>query len=284
MHERVSPRTRARSRRPLPARLAASLRARSHGAALSTDDGAADAQRLAHWQGGVVRVLALARMLLTEPECTRLRTLIEDAERCYAPDPPLSTRNPESPFTWWAYFDFHAGPRRESLGKLLLDVQRELGADRDTELLERMQKSRLGLFVHEGYADDRVLLRELILESSPKPRIVTGAYSGQPGEIWMARVLPLPDHGTDREVIATIPYVITEPGERQWREFLADVLGQGPAEERAEAYTRLMKRGLHRYFWNDFVSAAQMSQVEGAIFLAGLPRVARMNTAVRRHV
>ncbi len=289
MEERVSSRSRARTRRPLPARLAASLQ--------NTGSGNMSPLRLENmrpalpspadrFQSGMLRVLELAKAVLAEPECARLRTLIEDAERCYAPAPPLSKRNLDSPFTWWAYFDFYAGPRRRSLGELLVDVERELGARNElTELLERAQKSRLGLYVHEGYGDDGILLRELVVEKEPGLRMVTGAYNGQPGEMWLARFVPLPEHGPGRELIVTTPYVITEPAEREWREFLADALATVSPAERAGAYARLMKRGLHRYFWNDFVSNAQVSQIDGAIFLAGLPRIVRsVHAAARRPI
>ncbi len=283
MEQRVSPRPRERARRRLPARLAASLQ---DGASRSTSQALEErtpgASAIARFENGMLRVLALARAVLAEPECARLRTLIDDAERCYAPEPPLAGRIATSPFTWWAYFDFYAGPRRHSLGELLIDVERELGQHGElAELLERAQSSRLGLYVHEGYGDDGALLRELVVDREPRLRIVTGAYNGQPGEIWLARIVPL-DHGSRRELVATTPYVITEPGERQWRDFLADVFANATPGERAEEYARFMKRGLHRYFWNDFVSAAQVSQVDGAIFLSGLPRIARMAHAASR--
>jgi len=39
------------------------------------------------------------------------------------------------------------------------------------------------------------------------------------------------------------------------------------------------------YFWNDFVSSAQASQSDGAIFLAGLPRIAATaHAAARRSI
>lgn len=282
MDERVSTHSRVRTKRPLPARLADSLRAN---ATYDTPPRHLDelpdtvSPVVARFENGMLRVLALARAVLAESECTRLRTLIDDAERCYAPGPPLAARSVRSPFTWWAYFDFYAGPRRRSLGELLVEVERELGLGRDLpELLERVQASRLGLYVHEGYADEGVLLRELITETKSRVRVVTGGYNGQPGEVWLARVLALPG-GSEREIVATTPYVITEPGESKWRDFLADVLGPLPAAERVAAYERVMKRGLHRYFWNDFVSGAQVSQVEGAIFLAGLPLIARPASA-----
>lgn len=283
MEQRVSPRPRDRARRRLPARLAASLKNDgSQGTSQVPADQTPGTTAIARFDNGMRRVLALARAVLAEPDCARLRTLIDDAERCYAPSPPLSGRRPQSPFTWWAYFDFYAGPRRRSLGELLIDVERELGQHGElVELLERAQRSRLGLYVHEGYGDDGVLLRELVVEKQPRLRVVTGAYNGQPGEIWLTRMMPL-DGSPGRELVATTPYVITEPGERRWREFLADVLGGAEPEARGEAYARFMKRGLHRYFWNDFVSSAQVSQVDGAFFLAGLPRVARMNHAAAR--
>lgn len=286
MDERVSSRSHARAKRPLPARLAASLqRSQSVDSLRGASARGALPWGVNRFQNGMLRVLALARAVLAEPECARLRTLIEDAERCYAPG-ARQQLGTASPFTWWAYFDFYAGPRRHSLGELLIDVERELDPHSElAALLERAQASRLGLFVHEGYADDGVMLRELVVDREPRVRRLTGSYSGQPDELWLARVIQLPGDGSGSELVATTPYVITEPGERHWRDFLAEVLDSRSPAEHPEAYARLMKRGLHRYFWNDFASSSQVSQIDGAIFLAGLPLVARTaHTAARRPV
>ena len=70
----------------------------------------------------------------------------------------------------WAFFDACVGPGNETIGTTMLEVGAAFGMHAELlRLIRWMQESRMGLYVHEGAADDLVLLR---VDPSPDPLAV----------------------------------------------------------------------------------------------------------------
>ena len=73
--------------------------------------------------------------------------------------------------------------------------------------------------------------------------VCPSGYEGRAGELWHARVLPPPLAGLDEHVVFTTPYVLIDPGEREWLAYFDRTLAPKAAEKRSAAYERHMKWG-----------------------------------------
>jgi hypothetical protein len=135
-------------------------------------------------------------------------------------------------------------------------------------LIQLMQDSRMGVYVHEGREGDLAVLRELATDTVHRA-IVPSGYRGQQGELWYARVLPPPLPGGAEHVVLTTPYVLLKPGAREWLAYF----GRTVTGASRQAYEQHMKYGPTRSYWNEFVFEAYMNHQTEAIYLAGLPDV-----------
>ena len=135
-----------------------------------------------------------------------------------------------------------------------------------------MQRSRMGLYVHEGSQGDLVTLREIVTGSACRA-IVPAGHRGQVGELWYVRVLPPPAPGIVAHVAFSTPYVLLTPGLAEWQAYFRRTLPEAPQRARLDAYERHMKYGPTRTYWHDFVFEGYVNYRTEAIFLAGLPDV-----------
>ena len=95
------------------------------------------------------------------------------AEDEYMPAGPPMSPLTVSYFTMWALFDVRFGSSRETMGSCILRIAPEFDCPSwliDT--VERMQRSRMGFYVHCGSEGDGVLLREV---GTPESRVLLGS-------------------------------------------------------------------------------------------------------------
>ena len=84
------------------------------------------------------------------------------------------------------------GIKKESFGTVILDLLKHLKSDPGLiKIVECMQNSRMGIFIHNGQSDRYVILEELVTGKEIKA-IVPSGYHGKRNEIWYARVMPEP--------------------------------------------------------------------------------------------
>ena len=214
------------------------------------------------------------------PMCASLMKAYSDAEDVYMPSGPPMSPLTGSYFFCWGVFDSAVGEERETLGSVAID----LGLAIDTEpslihLFEHMQASRMGLYVHEGVDGSRVLLRELITGMQHRCLSPAG-YMGKPGEIWFVRILPEPYESLPLgySLVFNTPYVIGRydgdfgPADRnEWHAFLERTMPKTGIADAGGAYAHLMKYGLSRNYWNDYLMDAYVNHRPDMIILAGIP-------------
>jgi hypothetical protein len=94
--------------------------------------------------------------------------------------------------------------------------------------------------------------------------VCPAGYEGEPGEVWLARVLPSPAATIAEDVVFTTPYVIQNPGPAGWQEYLDRTL-PAIASDPKVAYARLMKRGLDERFWFEYVFEAYACSTGGGV-------------------
>jgi len=206
-------------------------------------------------------------------ELARHLDRIARAEEEYMPEGPPMSPITRSMFTAWSLWDLTVGVKRESLGSIVLALGRTQRLDPLLlGVLEQLVESRLGLHVHEGASNGVSTLRELV--TGERRRCVCPAgYEGEPGEVWLARVLPPPAAALAEAVVLTTPYVIVNPGPAGWQAYLDRTL-PAIASDPGTAYARLMKRGLAERYWLEYVFEAYANHRTEAVFLTGLPDIA----------
>ncbi len=208
------------------------------------------------------------------PALGRLTDFIVDASEEYMPSGPPMSPLTSSYFFYWSCFDAAIGTARETAGDCIAALARCADAHPDfLRLLDIMRESRMGLYTCEGGDHQSVKLREFVTGEIASC-IVPAGHRGQRGEIWLARVLPPPAPEFAQSVVITTPYVIINPGEREWREFLERTLWKTGINDPRQAYGQLMKYGLGLRYWSEYIFEAYVNYETSLIYLCGLPDVA----------
>lgn len=215
----------------------------------------------------------MAEQLTALKEMDRFARLISQAEEEYMPSGPPMSPLTTSFFTCWALFDACVGLAEETIGTTTMAVGSALGMHEElVRVIGLMQESRMAVYVHEGADRDTIVLRDLITGQACKA-ICPSGYRGRSGELWYARVLPPPVPGFEEHVVFTTPYLLIEPGEREWLAYFHRTLPDAPARDRIAAYEHHMKFGPARNYWSEFVLEAYVNHRSDVIFLRGLPDV-----------
>ena len=199
--------------------------------------------------------------------------LISKAEEEYMPGGPPMSPLTTSFFTCWAFFDACVGLAEETIGTTTIAVGSTFGMhDELLRVIELMQESRMGVYVHQGVEKDTVVLRELVTDRVCRA-ISPSGYLGRKGELWYVRVLPPPAAGLAVHVVFGTPYLLAMPGEHEWQAYFRRTLPDAPFEDRIATYEHHMKFGPARNYWTEFVFEAYAHHSSDVIFLAGLPDV-----------
>lgn len=206
------------------------------------------------------------------PEMKAYAKLAGDAEEEYMPmGPPMSPLT-TSYFTCWAFYDLRFGKDGDTIGKCQIDANDIFLLNPDQlDTLNKLSESRMGIFEHVGAADGLVNLRELIT-GIEFPCLCTSGYQGRSGELWYVRRLPppMPELATFH-VLFTTPYILIESTKDDWTQFLKRTLVKVEGGDEHDRLHQLLKFGLGKNYWNEFVFKAYHGHQSNAIFLAGIP-------------
>lgn len=216
------------------------------------------------------QVSVMSEHLTALKEMAPFVEIISKAEDLYMPSAPPMSPLTTSYFTCWAFFDACAGTANETIGTTVLEFGAAFGVH--SELLRHirlMQDSRMGVYIHKGRKGNLAVLEDLVTGATCTA-IVPSGYGGKEGELWYVRVLPPPIQGGSEHVVFTTPYILLQPGPRDWHAYFGRAF---PQTARVDGYERHMKYGPTREYWNDFVFEAYVNHRTEAIYLAGLPDI-----------
>ncbi len=229
------------------------------------------------------KVSVLVEQLSDLSAVSKLTNILDQADDTYMPSFPPQSPVTQSYFTCWGFFDLFVGIKKESFGTIILDVLRTIKADPGLiKIIECMQSSRMGIFIHKGHLDRYVILEELITGEEHKV-IVPSGYRGKEDEIWYARVMPepFPELSYGYSVVFTTPYSIVDldgkigssAKREDWEAFFDRNLKASNEKDRVKAYESFMKNGKNKYYWNEYIFEGYTNYKEDMIFLAGLPDI-----------
>jgi len=208
----------------------------------------------------------------------------------YMPDGPPMSPLTGSYFTSWAAFDLCSnGAKRESLGTIAIALYEHLNVDTGfIDIIHKLQQSRMGIYVCEQVDGEFIFLRELITNKKIKT-ICSSRYKGQQGEVWFVRVLPPPfDHPSyDHSVTFTTPYILGKQSrkksfdpavEMDWlayliRNFKKTKVNTSREDYFEAAYEELMKYGLTRNYWSEYIFLSYANHQHEMISLSGFPDI-----------
>lgn len=231
---------------------------------------------------GQNRLDILIQQLAQLPVCKKLVLACAEADDIYMPSFPPMSPVTKSYFSCWCMLDLQIGISKESFGKIAIKVSQALSSDPNLVIIfQKMQESRMGLYLHEGTEDKRIILKELITDKRMSCVSPSG-YIGTPGEIWFARIFPEPfsELTFGYSVVFTTPYIIgkVEGGYFKntgnldnWVSFLDRTLSKTGETDRIKAYEKLMKYGLSRHYWNEYIFEGYANYTDHVVFLAGIP-------------
>ncbi len=207
---------------------------------------------------------------------------INDADDEYMPiGPPMSPLT-GSYFFHWSVCDLSPKGDGETLASATLDLVRDIGIEPHLlAAMDTLERSRMGLWVHQGFDGDRVILRELSTDDEQRC-VVPSGYRGQAGQVWFARVLPPGLPGLDAVVITT-PYLLIRTAPADWLTYLERALGAHPAARRAQVYALLMKYGENPRYWPEYVFEGYVNHQPGVVFLTGFPDIEASRPHSRRN-
>jgi hypothetical protein len=227
----------------------------------------------------------LIEQMIDLPMLDRLADAYAKAQEEYMPSSPPISPLTTSYFTCWGSFDLcSSGAKKETLCTVATDFCKFQQVDEGLiTLFETMQASRMGIYRHEGISNRFVCLRELVTNTEIKA-ISTSGYLGNAGEVWFARVLPPPfaTAAFDYSVVFTTPYVLGKLGPRRefvsfveedWLAYLKRSLPKTNQETEVSAYDYLMKYGLSRNYWNEYIFLSYRNHRHDMILLEGIPDI-----------
>ena len=202
--------------------------------------------------------------------------IVGGAEDEYMPDGPPMSPLTVSYFTMWALFDVRFGSSRETMGSCILRIAPEFDCPSWLlDAVERMQQSRMGLYVHCGRDGEGVLLREVGTREIVSCAVPAG-YTGHEGQIWFVRVLPPPNSLCRHHIVFNTPYVIRDYTERAFTDYLERELARMKAKKPPttdDGHGHLMKYGPDPNHWNEYIISAFSDYQYEAIFLTGIPDI-----------
>ncbi|MBI4594809.1 MAG: hypothetical protein HY730_00340 [Candidatus Tectomicrobia bacterium] len=138
----------------------------------------------------------------------------------------------------------------------------------------------MGIYVNEGRLGKFLFLKELVTQKKIKA-ISPAGYIGKTDELWYVRIMPEP-LGLETfgyALIINTPYILGEwqrnsykpAKEGKWLEFFDRNLSKTGIPYKTAAYEHLMKYGLERNYWNEFIFEGYLNNSASMISLAGYP-------------
>lgn len=212
---------------------------------------------------------------------SKLVNAYADAQDLYMPSGPPISPLTKSYFTCWGFFDLCVGMKKETFGTVIVDMCKYLEVDPGLiTVFECMQNSRMGFYIHEGHSGKFIKLRELITGREIIATVPSG-YIGKLGEMMLARIMPdpFPELNYGYSVVLTTPYIISEmqddrfimANEEKWLSYFERSQEKTKIKDKKYSYEFLMKYGINRHYWNEYIFEGYVIHTKEMILLAGFP-------------
>jgi hypothetical protein len=216
----------------------------------------------------------LAEQMSDMKELRQFAGIVGKADDDYHPSFPPVSPVTTSYFTMWAFFDVLFGQSHETIGTCLLRLARDMHFPGWlVDAIGAMQKSRMGFYVHDGFEDRFVRLREIDGEGV-KLCHATSGFKGAKGQIWFGRLVPPMNGLVKYHVFFTTPYILIQTTETMIAAYLKREIERLdgrrlPCEIGARDF--VLKHGPSSNHWNEYIFCAYSNHQNDAVFIAGIP-------------
>ncbi|MEI8397069.1 MAG: hypothetical protein WCF85_20275 [Rhodospirillaceae bacterium] len=229
----------------------------------------------AFYTAGMSLVAMFAQAISVLPEGRAYNKAVAKAEDEYVPEGPPISPLTASYFNQWAFFDLQFGSSKETIGTCILTVSKAIGMPAwMADIVQPMQWSRMGFYLHVGFEGKFVLLKDIVSREVLRCHSSAG-YAGERGQIWYVRLMPPPSLLVSYHVATTTPYVVLDGTEQKLLDYYARVLSRMPdiGRNKPADTDYLLKHGLCPNYWNEYVLLAYVNHQTDAVFLAGIPDI-----------
>jgi hypothetical protein len=109
------------------------------------------------------QVSVMSEQLTALKEMMPFVDIVSSAENLYLPSGPPMSPLTTSYFTCWAFFDACAGSAHETIGSTILELGAAFGMSPElSRLIQSLQGSRMGLYLHRGVEGSLVVLEDIV--------------------------------------------------------------------------------------------------------------------------
>ena len=221
-------------------------------------------------------VSLMSEILCGFKELRQYERIVGKAQEEYLPSFPPMSPITTSCFTMWALFDVLFGQSSETIGTCIQQIAKEMPfPDWISDAIDKMQLSRMGFYVHCGFDDRYIRLRE-IGTGEIKRCYSSSGYKGQKDELWFARLGAPCNALVTYHVVLTTPYVFVITTEEMISAYLAREiarLGNKILPHGMDAHTFIMKHGPSPNHWNEYIFCSYSNFQQDVIFITGIPDI-----------
>ena len=197
--------------------------------------------------------------------------IVSKIEDDFIPSGPPMSPLTVTYFTFWCFCDLRFGIEKETIGTIFYDLAIELLIDELLlKSLENLNQSYMGFYVHNGFDNDLILLKE-ILTNKEYSCICPAGYQGNKGEIWFVRIAPNLDNIYNYQIILTTPYVIINNNEKDWLSYFQRQSITKNDINYLERLNQLLKYNSDNLYWHNYILAAYVNFSYNRILLTGIP-------------
>lgn len=220
------------------------------------------------------RIYVLAQNMLSyfaedvsvKDEFTEYYDKVVEVEDNYLPSfPPMSPLT-STYFTYWAFCDLKFGKDKETICSIFYDLCFESGFGEDVlKALRHLNTSYMSMYIHLGFEDDLIVLREISTDKIFKC-ICPAGYMGKNGEIWFVRIVPNLDKIYDYSITLTTPYIILNYSEEDWKDFYKRQKIENNVYD-------FFKNNPDFNYWHEYIMDAYVNYTPNCIYLTGMPDI-----------
>lgn len=207
------------------------------------------------------------------PEAYKYTKAVTAAQDEYIPEGPPISPLTKSYFSFWALYDLEFGKSNETIGSCLLEfIPLSKIPNWTSEIIANMNGSRMGFYLHAGFENGKIILKEIGTEKVYHC-VSSSGYFGKPGEIWFTRLCPPFKDLNDYYVSMITPYVLLFRGANDISDYLeraTSKISKPKSKNLQDLFYFFMKKGPKNKFWHEYIFCSYSSFVQSAIFIEGI--------------
>lgn len=186
--------------------------------------------------------------------------------------PPMSPLT-KSYFTYWLFFDYKLGKKKETIGSLFLEISKTFNIDEKIiKAVKYLNDSYMSFYQVIEINRKLIKLKELITDNVVDC-ICPSGYKGNNKDIIYARIVPNLFDRNDYSIIVTTPYIIILYQMEDWVSFFNRQGINKSDNNYVRKFINFLKYGHNLNYWNNYIMDAYVNHTDNCIYLTGIPDI-----------